>query len=163
MKELGSEVARQAEDNQPTPPNPNPISRTVRSVVIEQTSRSSAQEIDTRLSLDCKNTNLFVERLEKDKDTDKDVDADRDRTARPVVIGQPTGSSTQFEEVDIDFRVSGLPHAVVKQAENSRVRELVKTIENHAHRQDLQADQQQNNAYNPFSEKSKKMIRDMGK
>ena len=26
MKELGSEVARQAEDNQPTQPNPNPIS-----------------------------------------------------------------------------------------------------------------------------------------
>ena len=70
------------------------------------------------------------------------------RTGRPVV--------------DIDFRVSGLPHSVVKQAENSRVRELVKKIERHAHRQDLQADLQQGNAYNPFSEKSKKMIRDMG-
>ena len=47
-------------------------------VVTEPTSRSSAQEIDTRFSLDCKNTNLFVELLEKDKDRDKDVDADRD-------------------------------------------------------------------------------------
>ena len=37
-----------------------------------------------------------------------------------------------------------------------------KKIESHPHRQDLQADQQQNNAYNPFSEKSKKMIQDMG-
>ena len=46
------------------------------------------------LSLDCKNTYLFVERLEKDEDTEKDVDADRDRTGRPVVIGQPTGSFT---------------------------------------------------------------------
>ena len=64
--------------------------------------------------------------------------------------------------MDIDFRVSGLPHAVVQQAENSRVRELVKKIENHPHRQVLQADLQQNNAYNPFSEKSKKMIRAMG-
>ena len=45
---------------------------------------------------------------------------------------------------------------------NSRVRELVKKIESHLHRQDLQADLQQSNAYNPFSEKSKKMIRDMG-
>ena len=79
------------------------------------------------------------------------------------MIGQPIGSSTPFDEVDIDFRVlSGLPHAVVKQAENSRVRELVKMIENHPHRQVLQADLQQNNAYNPFSEKSKKMIKDMG-
>ena len=104
MKELDSEVARQAEDNQPTQPNPNPIYRTERPVVTEQTSRSSAQEIDARFSLDCKNTILFVERLEKDKDTDKDVDADRDRTGRPVVSGQPTGLFTQLEEVDIDFR-----------------------------------------------------------
>ena len=110
MKELGSEVARQADVNQPTQPNPNP---------------------------------------------------DHDRTVRPFVIGQPIGSSTPFDEVDIDFRVSGLPHAVVKQAENFRVRELVKRIENHPHRQALQADLQQNNAYNPFSEKSKKMIKDM--
>ena len=78
------------------------------------------------------------------------------------MIGQPTGSSTPFNEVDIDFRVSGLPHAVVKQAENSRARELVKKIENHPHRQALQDDLQQNLAYNPFSEKSKKMIQDMG-
>ena len=91
-------------------------------------------------------------------DTDKDVDADRDGTRRPV------GGhwSPQLEEINIDFRVSGLPHAVVKQAENSRVRELVKKIESHPHRQDLQADLQQSNAYNPCSEKSKKMIRDMG-
>ena len=91
---------------------------------------------------------MFVERSEKDKDTDKDVDADRDRTGRPVV--------------DIDFRVSGLPHAFVKQAENSRVRELVKKTESHPHRQHLQADLQQSNAKNPFSEKSKKMIQVMG-
>ena len=146
-RNLGSEVTRQAEGSQPTQPNPNPIYRTGWPVVTEQTSRSSAQEIDTRFSLGCENTNLFVEHLEKDKDTDKDVDADRDRTGRPVV--------------DIDFRVSGLPHAVVKQAENSRVRELVKKIESHPHRQDLQADLQQSNAYNPFTEKSKKMIQDI--
>ena len=55
-----------------------------------------------------------------------------------------------------------MPHAVVQQAENSRVRELVKKIESHPHRRALQADLQQSNAYNPFGEKSKKMIRDMG-
>ena len=128
----------------------------------EQTSRSSAQEIDTRFSLDCKKTHLFVERVEKDKDTEKNVDADGHRTGRPVVIGQPTGSSTPFDEVDIDFRVSGLPHAVLKQAENFRVRELVKKIESQLHREALQDDLQQNNAYNPFSEKRKKMIEGTG-
>ena len=72
-------------------------------------------------------------------------------------------TSTQFfNEVDIDFRIPGLPHSVVKQDDNYRVRELVKKIENHPHRQSLQRDLQQNKAYNPFSAKSKKMIQDMG-
>ena len=97
MIELGPEIARRVEGSQPTQPNPNPICKTVRFVVTEHTSRSSAQEIDTRFSLDCENTNLFAERLDKDKDTAKDVDADRARTGRPVVIGQPIGSFTQFE------------------------------------------------------------------
>ena len=61
--------------------------------------------------------------------------------------------------MDIDFRISGLPDSDVKQAESSRVRELVKMIENRPHRQDFQAGLQ-NNAYNPLSEKSKKMIQD---
>ena len=52
-----------------------------------------------------------------------------------------------LNEVDIDFRIPGLPHAVVKQAENYRVRELVKKIENHPNRQSLQRNLQQNNAY----------------
>ena len=34
-----------------------------------------------------------------------------------------------LNEVNIDFRILGLPHSVVKQAENSRVRELVKKIQ----------------------------------
>ena len=148
MKELGSEVARQAEGSQPNP-NPN-HDRTRRPVVIENTSRSSAQEIDTRFSRDCKNTNL-------------DEDEDHDGTERPVVIGQPIGSSSTFNEVDIDFRISGLPHAVgknkqkilvfVSSSRRSRttlIDKLFKTI------------YEKNNAYNPFSEKSKKMIKDIG-
>ena len=84
----------------------------------------------------------------------KNVDADHVRTERPVESEQSFGLFTQREEID-DFRVSGLPHAVVKQAENFRGRELVKKIESHPHREALQADLQQNNAYNPFSDGSK--------
>ena len=138
----------------------NPIHRTGRLVTTEQTSRSSAQEFDTRFLLGCESTNVS-ERLDKDKDADENVDADRVRTGRHVGCEQ-SDLFTQREEIDIDFRVSGLPHAVVIQAENFRVRELVKKIESHPHRQALQADLQQSKAYNPFSEKSKKMIRDMG-
>ena len=76
-------------------------------------------------------------------------------------MDKPIGLLSQLEEIDIDFRVSGLPHAVVKQADNFSVRELVKKIESHPHRQALQADLQQNNVYNPFCDNSKAMIREM--
>ena len=82
---------------------------------------------------------MSVERVDKDKDEDENVDACQISTVRPV-SGQPTGLFTQLEEIYIHFRVSGLPHAVVKQAENLRVRELVKKIESHPHREALQAD-----------------------
>ena len=67
-----------------------------------------------------------------------------------------------LNEVNIDFRIPGLPHSVVKQAQNSRVRELVKKIENHPHRHALQLDLQQNKAYNPFSMTTKQMIQNVG-
>ena len=50
----------------------------------------------------------------------------------------------------------------MKQAEKFRVQEFVEKIESHPHRKALQADLQQNNVYNPFSENSKAMIREMG-
>ena len=175
MKELGSKVAGGSEDSQQTQPKTkNPIVRTERPVLSEQQSGLSVQEIENVSSLTAKapmkeHGDLFsscvpvsVERLDQDKDADENVDADQIRTGRPVESEQSIGLFTQLEEIDIDFRVSGLPHAVVKQAENFRVRELVKKIESHPHRQALQADLQQNNAYNPFSEESKKMVRDMG-
>ena len=66
-----------------------------------------------------------------------------------------------MEEHEIDFRVPGLSHAVVREAEHLRVQELVKKIENHPHRETLHADLQVNNAHNPFSKYSKAMIREL--
>ena len=80
---------------------------------------------------------------------------DSTSTERPVLVNQK-------EEHEIDFRVPGLSHAVVKEAEHLRVQEFVKKIENHPHRQALQADLHQNNVYNPFSNNSKEMIRELG-
>ena len=84
-----------------------------------------------------------------------------DRTGKPVVCRDANHEQSMSNGVDIDFRIPGLPHSVAKQAENYRVRELVKKIENHPHRQSLQRGLQQNKAYNPFSTTSKKMIQDM--
>ena len=151
MKELGSEVGQQPEgevaqqykSSQSSQPNPNPDhDRTERPVVCPQRGASRSQEIGTR--------------------SFRDEAVDHDRTEKPVVCRDTDHEHSILNEVDIDFRILGLPLSVVKQAENSRVRELVKKIENHPHRQSLQRGLQQNNACNPFSEKSKKMIKDMG-
>ena len=132
----------------------------MRLVKSEQPSASLTQEIDQSVLSGCESTNVsterpvnscvsvYVERLDRDKDADENVDADQIRTGRPVKRGQSIGLFTQREEIVIDFRVSGLPHAVVNQAENFGVRELVKKIESHLHREALQADLQQNNVYN---------------
>ena len=90
---------------------------------------------------------VSARRLDQDTDADENVDADQFRTGRPV-YEQPPGLFTQCEDIDIDFRVSELPHAVVKQAENFRVLELVKKTESHPHRRALQADLKQNHACN---------------
>ena len=68
------------------------------------------------------------------------IEEDQTRTERPVKV----------EQHDIDFRVPGLSHAVVKK------------IENHPHREALQVDSQQNGVYNPFNNNSKAMIRESG-
>ena len=101
---------------------------------------------------------VSVDLVDKYEDKDENVETNQTRTGR-LVGGQ---SFTQFDEIDIDFRVPGLSHAVVKQAGNFRVRELLKKIENHPHREALQAVLQQNNVYNPFSNNSKAMIRELG-
>ena len=62
----------------------------------------------------------------------------------------------------MDFRIPGLPHSVVKYAQSTSVRELIQKIENHPDRHVLQQDLRQNQAYNPFSPESKKMIQDVG-
>ena len=62
----------------------------------------------------------------------------RDRTGQPVVNhDESSHEQSMLNEVNMDFRIPGLPHSVVKQAQNSRVRELVKKIENLPHRRAL--------------------------
>ena len=147
MKELGSEVARQPDgevvqqfkSSQSSQPNPNPDhDRTVKPVVCRDT-RDAQGAFQTRFSHDSTNFNV------EDK-------TNHGRTGEPVVgrdaSHEPGNEQSMLNEVNIDFRILGLPHSVVKQAQNSRVRELHKKIENHPHRQSLQRDLQQNKAYN---------------
>ena len=47
-------------------------------------------------------------------------------------------------------------------AQSASVRELIQNIENHPNRHALQRDLQQNQSFNPFSQESKQMIKDVG-
>ena len=167
MKEIDSEVARIREDIQRIELKPN-------------TQLSSTGRLVTKWSEET------LERTEFDRDTlsqeKHDIVTDPTSTERPVcghestercvltlehVENDPTSTERpvtvdQKEEHKIDFRVPRLSHAIVKEAEDIRVQELVQPIESHPHREALQADLQQNNAYNPFSNNSKEMIRDLG-
>ena len=184
-KELGSEVAgqpegevaRRAKSSQPSQQNPNPDhDRTGKPVVCRQRGASRSQEIETRSSREeavnhdrtgrpvvCPQRGALRSQenqtcFSRDSTNFNLEETNHDRTERLVVCSQSVRS--MLNEVDIDFRKPGLPHSVVKQAEDYRVRELVKQIENHPHRQSLQRDLQQ--CLQPISEKSKKMIKDMG-
>ena len=178
MKELGSEIARQparevvrqAKSSQLTQPNPNHDRTGTPGVCSPRALRS--QEIETRFSgkedvnhdgtgrpVVCSQRASHQRFSRESQNPILEEDANHDGTVRPVVCSQSERS--MLNEVDIDFGISGLPHSVVEQSENYRVRELVKQIENHPHLQALQQDLQQNNAQNPFCKKSKKMIKDM--
>ena len=78
-----------------------------------------------------------------------------------AVIRDANHEQSMVNEDDIDFRIRGLPHSVVKQADNDRVRELVKKIENHL--TDYLVNKIYNRTvYDPFSMNPKKMIQDRG-
>ena len=87
----------------------------------------------------------------------------RDRTEQPVVNrDESSHEQTMLNEVNMDFRIPGLPHSVVKHAQSTSVRELIQKIENHPDRHSLQQDLRQNQAKNPFSPELKKMIQEVG-
>ena len=98
-EEFGSEVVGGSEDSQQTQPkSKTQLLRTVRPLKSEQPSGSLTQEIEKGFLFGCESTNVSTGRL--------------------VKSGQSIGLFAQREEIDIDFRVSGLPHVVAKQAEN---------------------------------------------
>ena len=87
----------------------------------------------------------------------------RERTWRPVVDHDNLShEQTMLNEVNMDFRIPGLPHSVVKHTQSTSVQELIQKIENHPDRHALQRDLRQNPSFNPFSPESKQMILDVG-
>ena len=149
MCDLHSDVAGSSKDTQRIQPTPKTqLSSTVRPVCGQE----STKEIEKRTEFD--HDTLSQKKHDQITDstsigrpvcgpestkrcvlTPKHVEEDQTSTVRPEMVDQK-------EEHEIDFRVPGLSHAVVKEAEHLRVQELVKKIENHLHREAFQADSQ---------------------
>ena len=63
----------------------------------------------------------------------------RERSGQPVVNHDDSShEQTMLNEVNMDFRIPGLPRSVVKHAQSTSVRELIQKIENHPDRHALQ-------------------------
>ena len=167
MKELDSEVAGSSNDTQRIQPKPKTqSSSTVRPVCGETEDIEERTKFDRDILNQEKHDEVTdptstgrpvcaYESTERCVLTPKHVENDQTRTGRPVLVGRK-------EKHEIDFRLPGLSHAVVKEADHLRVQQLVKRIENHPHREALHADLQQNNVYNPLSNNSKAIIRELG-
>ena len=70
--------------------------------------------------------------------------------------------SMMVNEADMDFRISGLPHSVVKHEQSTSVRQLIQKTENHPDRHALQQDLRQNQSFDLFSPESKQVTQDVG-
>ena len=66
---------------------------------------------------------------------------------RSVTDHDVSNESMMVNEADMDFRIPGLPHSVVKHAQSTSVRQLIQKIENHPDRHALQQDLRQNQSY----------------
>ena len=157
-KELGSEVARQPEgevarqpegevarltkSSQPTQPTPNPIrERTGRPVANTAVAKDSSR---VRSSHESDTFNVEDE-------------VHRKRMEQSIADHDDIHESMMVHEADMDFRIPGLPHSVVKYAQSTSVRQLIQKIENLPDRHALQQDLRQNLSFNPFIPESKQM------
>ena len=86
----------------------------------------------------------------------------RKRMEKSIVVHDVNHEPMMVNEADMDFKIPGLPHSIVKHAQSTSVRQLIQKIENHPNRHALQQDLQKNQSLNPFSPESKQRIRDVG-
>ena len=140
-RQPGGDVSRQAKFFHPTQPIPNPIRDRSGQLGITQ----DVIVVQTGSSED--NKSLNVEQThDRSGQPDKHTVAIQDD---PEVFHEAKTLSTDNElireriEEDIDFKIPGLPHSIVKHAQSASVRELIQKIENHPNRHALQRDLRQ--------------------
>ena len=154
------EVARQAKFFQPTQPIANPIrDRSGRPGITQDVISVQACSSEDSKSLNVEQTHDRSGRPVKDAVAVQD-DPEVNREAETLNTDNET--IRERIEADMDFKIPGPPHSIVKHARSASVRELIEKIENHPNRHALQRDLRQNQSFNPFSTESKQMIHEVG-
>ena len=77
-----------------------------------------------------------------------DDEALRKRMEKSIVAHDENHEPMMVNEADMDFKIPGLPHSVVKHAQSTSVRQLIQKIETHPDRHVLQQDRRQNQLFN---------------
>ena len=123
---------------------PTSLSEDSKSLNVEQTHDRTGRPVATLHAAEVQGDSQVCH----EADTLNVDDADHDVSHESIMVN----------EADMDFRIPGQPHSVVKHAQSyQRSR-----IENHPNRLALQQDLRQNQSFNPFSPESKQMIQDVG-
>ena len=131
------------------------------SLNVEQTHERTVRLVATLNTADAQDSSRV--RSSHESDTfNVDDEVLRKRMEKSIADHDESHEPIMANEADMDFRIPGLPHSVVKHAQSTSVRQLIQKIENHPDRHALQQDLLQNQSFNPFSPESKQMIQDVG-
>ena len=183
--------ALRAESSKPTQPIPKPICDrsgqldNTQDVIVVKGKTSRSQEISVKSfheelcssdrsgQPDITQDVIGVQTCPSEENKDVGVEPTHDRSGQPdkrsdalhheiKMLNIDNELIRERIEEDMDFKIPGLPHSIVKQLQSANVRELIQKIENHPHRHALQGDLQQSQSFNPFSQESKQMIHEVG-
>ena len=133
-----------------------------KSLNVEQTHERTERLVATFHSAEAQHSSRVRSAHESDT-LNVDDEVLRKRMEKSIADHDENHESMMVNEADMDLRIPGLPHSVLKYAQSTSVRQLIQKIENHPYRHALQQDLRQNQSFNPFSPESKQIIRDVGK
>ena len=180
VRQSRREVSRQAKFFQPTQPIPKPICDRSGQLDKKHEKETSSHE-DLYSSDRSGQPDITPSVIEAQTNLSEEIwiEQTHDRSGQPdkheialraapevhrEIMTLNTDNETIRERIeeDMDFKIPGLPHSIVKHAQSASVRELIQKTENHPNRHALQRDLQQGQSFNPFSQVSKQMIHEVG-
>ena len=149
VRQPEGEVVRQATFFQPTQPIPNPIRDRSGQLGIAQ----DVISVQTCSSEDSKSLNVEQTHDRSGQPVNDTVAVQDDPQVYHEAGTLNIDDETLREriEADMDFKIAGLPHSIVKHAQSTSVRQLIQKIENHPNLHALQQDLRQNQSFNPLS------------